>query len=138
MAYSTQIILEHLTASGTDLYASVGDRINMIGVDKTYENKPFIVMVRRGGGDMDRVPITNTYMQFKVYGGQDSIKDNGLAMDNAIIVYEQLKAVLHNINMVETANGVIVHAFEQQQPQDLVEPDSKWPYVLAFYDIATR
>jgi len=138
MAISFKIIREHLVTSGTDLYTSVGERINTIGVDKTDENKPFIVMVRRGGGDSDRIPVTNPFVQFKVYSGTTSIKSEGYPVDEAMEVYEQLKDVLHNINMVETDSGMIMHSFEQQQPQDLIEPDSKWPYVLAFYDIATR
>ena len=133
---SLKILREYLVTSGTDLYTDVATRIDTLG---NYDNSsPFIVMTRQGGVNSDRLPVSRPAVMFKVYSGTGKIEQDPSGAYTAMTVYENLKSRLHNVNNQTTTSGFIVSAFEQQQPQDVVDPDTGWPYVLAFYDVMTR
>lgn len=139
MALSLSVVRAYLIAdTATDLYAEVGTRIDTLGQQDN--TRPFIVMVRRGGGDTDRLPanFANPFVQFKVYGGTGKVTEDPSGPLRSSQVYEKLKERLHLKFMQTTSEGMLMSAFEQQAPQDLVDPDNSWPFVLAFYETMTR
>ena len=130
-----QIIRDYLIQSGSDLYTSIGTNIfTNMPKDNT---SPFIVMSRRGGSTFTRVPIRNPWVQFKVFSGTGSIVTNPSGALTCITIAEQLHSKLDNTYNEVGTNGTIVRSLEQQAPQDLVDPDTRWPYVLVYYDIIT-
>ena len=139
---SMQIIREYMIADETTaLFADVGKRIDTIGLtqdDKRANSQPHIVMVRRGGGDTGRLPIANPFVMFRIYSGTGTIGDDSSGPRIAGEIYDNFKSHMHDINSKATTSGFIMSSFEQQPPQDLVDPDMRWPYVLAFYNITTR
>lgn len=133
---SLKILREYLVTSGTDLYTDIGTRIDTIGLPDN--SQPFIVMTRQGGVNADRLPVARPSVMFKIYSGTGRVNDDPSGAFKCMTIYENLKTLLHNVNSKTTASGFIVSAFEQQQPQDIVEPEKGWPFVLAFYDVMTR
>jgi hypothetical protein len=140
---SLQIIREYLIADTSDaLYTDVGERIDTLGMfdgDKQRVNdQAHIVMNRRGGADTDRLPTANPFVMFQVFAGRGRISEDSSGAFRCMEIYENLKTRLHNVNGKTTTSGFIISSFEQQPPQDLIDPDTQWPFVLAFYDIHTR
>jgi len=139
---SLQIIREYMVADeDSALFADVGQRIDTIGLtvdDKNGNDQAHIVMVRRGGGDTGRLQIARPFVMFKIYSGTGRIETNSSGPLRAMEIYENFKTRMHNINSKTTTSGFIISSFESQPPQDLVDPDMHWPYVLAFYSITTR
>jgi hypothetical protein len=140
---SLKIIREWLIADTSDsLYDDVGTRIDTIGLfdefNQPANSKPHIVMARRGGEDSGLLATAKPSILFKVFSGRGSITEDTSGPLRAAEIYENVKSRLHNINNKTTTSGYIISAFEQQQPQDLIDPDTGWAYVQAFYIAHTR
>lgn len=139
---SFQIIREYMIADESDaLFLDVGKRIDSIGLtedNKPANNQAHIVMARRGGQNTDRLSVASPSVMFRIFSGTGSIKNNSSGPRIAGEIYENFKTRMHNINGKTTTSGFIVSSFEEQPPQDLVDPDFKFPFVLAFYSIMTR
>ena len=140
---SLQIIRQYLIADTSDpLYLDVGKRIDTLGMfggDKQRVNdQAHIVMNRRGGSNTGRLPIARPLVMFNVFSGRGRISEDSSGAFKSMQIYENLKTRLNNQNSKATASGYIMSSFESQPPQDLIDPDTGWPYVLAFYQITTR
>jgi hypothetical protein len=133
---SLKIVREFLTTSGTDLFDDVGTRISTLGYEDN--DSAFITMKRQGGVNTDRLQVARPTVEFRIYSGTGRQEDDPSGPFVAMGIYENFKARLHNVNNQTTTSGFIVSAFEQQQPQDVVNPEDGWPFVLVFYDIMTR
>ena len=133
---SIAIVREFLVQSGSALYTLVGTRIDTIG---NYDNsQPFIIMNRRGGIEPDRAPYSNPSIQFKCYSGTGRLKDNRVGPKAASAVALALDDKLNNAKNEKLTSGTLMSAYIQQPPQDLIDPEREYPFVLVFYDVRTN
>ncbi len=86
---------------------------------------PMIVYHVSGGVPDESTPLLRPSIMFNCYHESDSIK--------ARSAYRALHDVLHGIQNVFTASGVIVEAIEEIHGQDTFDPDTKWPFVFTSY-----
>lgn len=132
MVDANKILREYLVVSGTSLYTLVGTRIDTVG---NYDNsQPFIVFARRGGPQTPIYPLQTVQYQFKCFGGVTAPNGGLAAQSVAGALYDRL----HAISNESTTNGYIVSAIQQQGAQDLVDPDTRWPFVLVYYLVQIR
>lgn len=128
------VVVAHLSASGTSLYTLCGTRVYYGRLPSNYENtQPALLITRRGGIPNPYIPVVQTDLIIKCYGGASSFAQ-------AEQVYRALRDRLHgNENVNETtASGAIVTAEETGMGQPITDPDTGWPHVLTYYLVAVR
>ena len=100
------------------------------GVPPNWTLRKAVTYARMGGTGSDDVPIMTEQFQFRCYG--PSVWD-------AVSVYRRLMPVLQRIaaTRVTLSNGVglLQYARLISGPTDTMEPQTKWPMVMATFEI---
>jgi poly(3-hydroxybutyrate) depolymerase len=127
-----RVLYEHLAATGTGLYTLVGTRVYYGALPAEYDNtQAAIVYMRRGGQRDPHLPIAQGDWQFRFYGGTSDFK-------NAEAVYRAAAARLHGVENAASTTGAIVDATETGMGQAILDPQTRWPYIVSFYNINVR
>lgn len=128
----TKVLIEYLKKSATPLYTSVGTRIYCPRLPEDFHNsEPALVLFCRSGIAHRKVPVFTPSYQIACYGGSPYAAD-------AKAVYLALHDVLHEVSMESTASGMLMSAHEEIMGQELIDPDTDWPYILTFYQCNMR
>ena len=122
-------IREVLQANGA-LVAKVGDRIYLLHLPEghDFDNQAVVLTVRGGSTDL-YVPFIRPSVQFQCWG-KDTI--------DAQETYRLLHDALHDKSRISVSSGFLVYAFEEVHGQNLIDPDSKRPYVRAIFRAILR
>jgi hypothetical protein len=80
----------------------------------------------RGGDEDYGGAILTPSVQFKCYGATEADADS---------LYRAVNDALHGVGLF---NGDILQGEREAQGQPLEEPDTRWPYVLAYYTLMIR
>lgn len=129
-------VLRAFLASNADLSALVGTRVWGRRREPKENWKPSdgacVVFARRGGtGDRDQLgKVVSFSYQFKCYGGGAVVPAQELS---ATAVY---RAVYDALNVA--SNYQILGCQTEGMAVDLEEPDTGWPYSLAFFRVQFR
>ena len=134
MVDTTNILIEFLIQTGTDLYALVGDRVRA-GVLPELEEQDLdqkAVLVRRNGGLNDMyVPILRPSYQIECFGGSEDPLDGQE-------VYSVLFEMLFAASMETMSEGILMSAIEGAGGQDLHDEKLDRPFVLSFWELECR
>lgn len=124
----TNVALRNYLLSQVSLRNHVGTRIYWPRLPETFVLVKAISFFTNGGEANRYIPEVETTIQFHCYG-TTSIE--------ARLVYRALFDVLHSKENIWIGAGdaFLIHAFEQGQGTDLIDPDTDWPFVLTFFDV---
>jgi hypothetical protein len=86
---------------------------------------PCITLRVRGGNEDYEGALLTPSVQFKCYGATDYVANS---------VYRALDDALHGDGLSAT----LLHGEREVQGQPLEEPQTEWPYTLAFYQVMIR
>ena len=112
------------------LVAKVGDRIYLLHLPEGHDfDNPAVVFSIRGGSTDLYVPFVMPSIQIGAWG-----KDSVAAQE----VYRLVHDVLHDKSRVSVASGFLVFSFEENHGQNLIDPDTKKPYVIAMFRAILR
>ena len=107
------------------LVAKVGDRIYLQRLPEGHDfDNPAVVFSIRGGSTDLYVPFVRPAIQLACWG-----KDSVAAQE----VYRALHDALHDKSRVSVSSGFLAFSFEETHGQNLIDPDTKKPFVLAFF-----
>ena len=107
------------------LTAKVGDRIYLLHLPEGHDfDQQAVVYSIRGGSTDLYVPFIRPAIQLTCWG-----KDSVAAQE----VYRLLHAALHDASRISVSSGFLVYAFAEVFGQNLIDPDTKKPFVLAFF-----
>lgn len=91
-----------------------------------------VVVTGAGGKAHPEIPpIQSPRLQVRVWAGPDRFADANEA-------YAAVYDLMHGANNVPLDSGFVMSSIEATQPQDLVDPDTGWASVLAFYQLMIR
>lgn len=129
MIDSNAAIVEFLKTDGP-LATKVGTDIYAGRLKDGFELGPAIVVSTRGGKAEVYIPHIKPSIQVKCYGTTQM---------EAREVYGLIFDALHGIDSITLGSGRhIASALEEVQGQDLIDPDTNWPFVLAFFEVRLR
>ena len=107
------------------LVAKVGDRIYLLHLPEGHDfDQPAVVYSIRGGTSELDVPFIRPSIQFSLWG-----KDSLAAQE----IYRLLHDAFHDRSHVSVGSGFLVFSSEETHGQNLIDPDTKKPFVLAFF-----
>ena len=107
------------------LVVKVGDRIYLQRLPEGHDfDQQALVFSIRGGTTELYIPFIRPSVLFQAWG------QNSIAAQE---VYRALHDALHDQSRVSVASGFLVYASEEVFGQNLIDPDTKKPFVLAFY-----
>ena len=107
------------------LTAKVGDRIYLLHLPEGHDfDQQAVVYSIRGGSTDLYVPFIRPAIQLACWG-----KDSVAAQE----VYRLVHDVLHDKSRVSVSSGFLLFSFEETHGQNLIDPDTKKPFVLAFF-----
>lgn len=122
-------IREVLLADGP-LVTKVSDRIHLQRLPEGHDfDQQALVLSTRGGTTELYVPFIRPSLQFQCWG-KDTI--------DAQETYRLLHDALHDKSRVSVSSGFLVYSFEEVHGQNLIDPDSKRPYVVAMFRAILR
>lgn len=117
-------IRQVLLADGA-LVAKVGTRIYLQHLPEGHDfDQQAIVYSIRGGSTDLYVPFVRPSIQVQCWG-----KDSVAAQE----IYRLTHDALHDRSLVSVSSGFLVYAFAEVFGQTIIDPDSKKPFVLAFF-----
>lgn len=112
------------------LVVKVGDRVYLLHLPEGHDfDNPAVVFSIRGGSTDLYVPFVRPSIQIGAWG-----KDSVAAQE----VYRLVHDVLHDRSRVSVSSGFLVFAFEEVHGQNLIDPDSKRPYMVAMFRAILR
>ena len=107
------------------LVVKVGDRIYLLRLPEGHDfDQQAVVYSIRGGSTDLYVPFIRPAIQLACWG-----KDSVAAQE----VYRLVHDVLHDKSRVSVSSGFLVYSFEESHGQNLIDPDTKKPFLLAFF-----
>ena len=107
------------------LVVKVGDRIFLQRLPEKHNfNQQAVVLSVRGGTTELYVPFIRPSVQVQCWG-----KDTIDAQETYRLVHD----ALHDKSRISVASGFLVYAFAEVFGQNLIDPDTKKPFVLAFF-----
>lgn len=126
------IVRQFLIASGTDLYALVGDRVGRFRKNPSWTRAQKCIVIEEDGGEPDPdVPVRRPSFSILCYGGSDLVED-------AMEVARALSDRLHGVNLETVAAGTIMTALEVYEAAAEFDPDTKEMYARTAYEIEAR
>jgi len=135
MLAATQIIWEHLTASGTGLYSLVRKRVwspEAPRVKTRWLNDAAAVIYEVPVEDPhSRANVLTCRVAFSCYGGTANHAE-------ADAVYRALYDRLHGTRGALCASGLIMEAVQESGQPGLREPETEWPFAAATYKITVQ
>lgn len=110
----------------------VGNRIYATRLPEGFNNthSALVLFTRSGSCDL-RAPLYSPSFQIKCYGGSPN-------MQASKTLYRSLHDVLHGAIHQNVTEGCLMSAHEEVLGQELIDPDTDWPYVLTFYNCNIR
>ncbi|KKM74967.1 hypothetical protein LCGC14_1395060 [marine sediment metagenome] len=112
------------------LVAKVGDRIYLQRLPEGHDfDQQAVVFAIQGGTTDVYVPHLYPTLEFKCWG-----KDTIDAQETYRLTYD----ALHDKSRASVSSGFLVEALEQRHGQNLIDPDSKRPYVRAIFRAILR
>jgi hypothetical protein len=128
-------IIAVLTVTGTTLYTRCATRIMAAPADSYDAESPGVVVEQLGGESNPHNPVWNVRCQFHCYGG----RTNGdRRIDEASKTYQVLSDRLRSIEMLPTANAVVMDAVELGIEELTVDPDRNVPVSLSTWDVQIK
>lgn len=107
------------------LVAKVGERVHLMRLPEGHDfDQQAVVFSVRGGSSELYVPFIRPAIQLACWG-----KDSIAAQE----VYRLVHDALHDKSRVSVSSGFLVFAFSEVFGQTLIDPDTKKPFVLAFF-----
>ena len=129
MIDSNAAIVEFLKTDAP-LTTKVGTNIYVGRLKDGFNLGPAVVVSTRGGRAELYVPHIRPSVQFKCYGSTQI---------EAREVYRLIFDALDGIDGVTLVSGRhIANALEEVHGQDLIDPDTNWPFVLSFFEVRLR
>ncbi len=112
------------------LTAKVSDRIHQLRLPEGHDfDQQAVVFSVRGGTTDLYVPFVRPSIQIQAWG-----KDSVAAQETYRLVHD----ALHDKSRVSVASGFLMFAFEEIHGQNLIDPDTKKPYVIAMFRAILR
>ena len=122
--------IQEVLLADAALVVKVGDRVYLQRLPEghDFDNQAVVLTIRGGSTDL-YVPFIRPSVQFQCWG-KDTI--------DAQETYRLLHDALHDKSRVAVGSGFLVYAFEEVHGQNLIDPDSKRPYVVAMFRAILR
>lgn len=122
--------IREILLADSALVAKVGERVHLMRLPKGHDfNQQAVVLSVRGGSTDLYVPFIRPSAQFQCWG-----KDSVAAQE----VYRLLHDALHDKSRISVTSGYLVYSFEEVHGQNLLDPDTKRPYVVAMFRLILR
>jgi len=117
--------IREILQADAPLVAKVGDRVHLQRLPEghDFENQAVVYSTRGGSTDL-YVPFVRPSIQIQAWG-----KDSVAAQETYRLVHD----ALHDKSRISVASGFLVFAFAEVFGQTLIDPDTKKPFVLAFF-----
>ena len=112
------------------LVAKVGDRVYLQRLPEGHDfDQQAVVYSIRGGSTDLYVPFIRPSVLFQAWG------QNSIAAQET---YRLLFEALHDRSRISVASGFLVYAFAEVFGQNILDPDTKRPYVVAMFRLILR
>lgn len=121
--YTYLAAVADLASNGFNIYGPPGLPANWAGGKA-------LVFWSDGGQGHDRIPLQYERVQFRVYGD-----DSQAARLGYRLLADALQRRGHSRIVVGAATYLLQYATLTSGPHDLVEPETRWPFVLAWYNV---
>lgn len=117
--------IREILLADSALVAKVSDRVYSLRLPErhNFDNQAVVYSIRGGSTDL-YVPFIRPSIQIQAWG-----KDSVAAQE----IYRLVHDALHDKSRISVASGFLVFAFAEVLGQTLIDPDSKRPFVLAFF-----
>ncbi len=126
----TVATMQQVLLADAALVVKVGDRVYLQRLPEKHNfSEQAVVLSVRGGTTELYVPFIRPSVQFQCWG-----KDTIDAQETYRLVHD----ALHDKSRVAVSSGFLVYAFEEVHGQNLIDPDSKRPYVVAMFRAILR
>lgn len=117
--------IREILLADAPLVVKVGERVHLLRLPEGHDfDQQAVVLSVRGGSTDLYVPFIRPAIQLTCWG-KDTI--------DAQEVYRLTHDALHDRSLVSVSSGFLVYAFAEAFGQTLLDPDTKRPFVLAFF-----
>lgn len=127
MSLDAHAAIREILLADTAVYTIAGNRIYASPRTPDGFNpseNPGVQFFSRGGKTDSEAPITRPSMQFKCWGATGPIASD---------LYQAVKAALQDKRSI-TTYGTLLTAYEQVTVHPMIDPETGWNFVLAFFE----